>query len=462
MNIVTLITKTLSSILALMFSVSFSLGTAVGFTDGAPINATRRQYDFDNSGLLIGGYNFSMANANETQVGYIEDCGIDFIISGANDTYLDLCAAHGIGVIAKGYNASPMYYKTYGNTSWHSISPSTYRDHPALWGDDMIDEPTSAEFATLQSFSAHYYANTQGKIALINLFPIYANSEQLGNEADIPPVRQALPFLFGDAANSSVDRYKRHVSDYINTIDTDYISVDIYPLGQETVAGETVKTTNGLWLRNLDILAEACRATDRDLWVITQAAGNTGEGGGMRYCDTPADIRWQAFVTLSFGAKAIIHACYNTGWWDTDSHLIDAAGNRTDTYYAAQTVNNELREFADIYGDYSCRGAFLNKAILAAGTDTGYLLPVDKKYKPGVESNAPLLIGCFEANDSAGAAFTVVNMYEPGLNLPAKATLDFGADKTITVYQKGIATVTTAGEVTLNLESGEGVFVTVG
>nr|HQH64322.1 hypothetical protein [Clostridiales bacterium] len=127
-----------------------------------------------------------------------------------------------------------------------------------------------------------------------------------------------------------------------------------------------------------------------------------------------------------------------------------------------QTVNKELRKFADIYGGYSCRGAFLHKAMLAAGTDTGYLLPVAKQYKPGVQSSAPLLIGCFEADGGDGRAFTVVNMYEPGLNLPAKATLDFGAEKAITVYQKGTATVTTADEITLDLESGEGVFITVG
>lgn len=448
--------------MALVAMVTIPLGTTLGVTEGDPIMATRQNYCYDNDKLLIGGYNYDLSHTDAAHVAYVKEAGIDFLITGVNDTFLDLCADNEIGVIAKSRNAPAMYWDASNSAAWYDITPGTYKDHPALWGDDMIDEPTAAGFATLGAAANHYYANTTGKITLINLFPIYANAEQLGNSPEIAPYKKVL-LPFSDFSDASIDKYKRHVSDYINNIDTDYISVDIYPLGVKTdVLGNRVLTTNEYWLRNLDILAEACRETDRDLWVITQAAGNEiDEKGGMRYCDTPADIRWQAYVSLAFGTKAIIHACYDSGWWDRASHLIDAAGNRTDTYYAVQTVDNELKAFADIYGGYNNLGAYLHNGRDAAGAKYGFLMPVDAGAKPVVTSKSPLLIGCFDGKDGNSAGYTVVNMNEPQSGLGAAATLTFDGATKLTVYQKGIATIINANTCTLNLENREGVFITV-
>ena len=104
--------------------------------------------------------------------------------------------------------------------------------------------------------------------------------------------------------NKTILPYRMYVSDYIGAIDSDIISVDIYPLQVEKDSGRMY--TLNYWLWNLDILADACRATGRDLWVITQATGNTiREGGTQRHCDTVEDQRWQNWVSMSFGAKAI-------------------------------------------------------------------------------------------------------------------------------------------------------------
>lgn len=457
-----LIKRVLALVLALVASVTATLGTTIGITGGEPIMATRRDYCYDNNRLLIGGYNYDLSFTDAQHVAYVKEAGIDFLISGVNQPFLDLCAQNGIGVIASSYNAPAMYIDAAGSSAWYNLTPQNYKDHPAIWGDNLIDEPNSAGFATLGAVTDYYFANTTRKLPCINLFPIYANAEQLGNSPEIPAYKQVL-LPFSDFSDPSIDRYKRHVSDYINSIDTDYISVDIYPLGVKTdVTGKRVLTTNTLWLRNLDILAEACRETGRDLWVVTQAAGNDKvEGGGMRYCDTPEDIRWQAYVSLAFGTKAIIHACYNSGWWDRDSHLIDANGNRTDTYYAVQTVDNELKAFADIYGGYNNLGAYLHRGAAAAGTKYGFLMPVDKAAKPGVASISPLLIGCFDGKDGSSKAYSVVNMNEPQTGRSATAKLTFDQTGKITIYQKGVATVLNSNTCTLNLDNREGVFITV-
>lgn len=446
---------------ALALSLTTALGTGLGITPGKPIKATRQDYSFDNQRLLIGGYNFDLSLANEEQVNFVKEAGIDFLITNVREDFLDMCAQKGIGIIAKNYNANAMYGHVSNTDRWFGLSAQNYKDHPALWGDDLIDEPDSPSFEALNEICAHYYNTAKGKIPLINLFPIYANSEQLGNEESIPLWKKVF-FYNTDFSSPGVDRYKRHVSDYINKIDTDYISVDIYPLHlKRNALGDLEKDTYGLWLRNLDILAEACRATDRDLWVITQAAGNTaGEESGMRYADSPADIRWQAYAGLAFGAKAIIHACYSGGWWDRDSHLIDAEGNRTDTYYAAQKVDEELKSFAKVYGSYDNKGAYLLNDTFAAGAQYKYFTPVSDRYKPQIKSADPILVGCFDAKDSASKAFVLVNMHETRTNLPANLSLKVPGASKLTVYQAGkTITFLNDGSCSLSLSNGEGVFI---
>jgi hypothetical protein len=237
--------------------------------------------------------------------------------------------------------------------------------------------------------------------------------------------------------------------------------VDIYPLHVDRETGKL--GTYEYWLRNLDILADACRATGRDLWVVTQAAGNSREeGGGKRWCNDPADQRWQDYVSLAFGAKALIYGCYYGGWWDQGSHMINNAGNRTRTYYAVKKVNEELSVFADVYGNYVSRGAVLFNGSNpnAAGAKLP-LVKIDKQYRPNVITAAPVLCGCFTEKEGNGSAYVFANMYEPETDKEARFTATFPGAKSITVYRKGEAETIEGSTLTLKLENREGVFVTV-
>ncbi len=459
--------KIAALVLALVTVLSgTTAGSVIGFTDGTPIKATRRNYCFDNDRLLIGGYNINEKNKTEEAVKYAKEAGLDFVIANGNEKLLTLCDRYGLGVIATGYtkNAPYVYWSASEETfgKWSLITNDSYNyTHPSLWGDNLIDEPTASVFPYISKACNSYYNNVNGKLPFVNLFPIYANDEQLGNTCTLDETAASV-FWRHDDMNERINSYKQHVSDYINTIDTDYICVDIYPLDRQVKKDGTVTlSTYNLWLRNLDILSEACRKTNRDLWVITQATGQTNTESGKRFCDTPEDIRWQAYTSLAFGAKAIIHACYNGGWWNTDSHLIDSNGNRTDTYYAVQKADKELSAFADIYGKYEHKGAYLENGILAAGNLTHTLITLDDKYKPETETLSPVLIGAFTEKDGDGKAYSVVNMWEPNTKLNAPVKLTFPGVEEITYYRKGVETTVTGDILNITLETGEGIFVTV-
>ena len=248
---------------------------------------------------------------------------------------------------------------------------------------------------------------------------------------------------------------------YISTIDSDVISVDIYPLNVDNNTGKL--STYEYWLRNLDILADACRETGRDLWVVTQAAGNSREeGGGKRWCNDPADQRWQDYVSLAFGAKALIYGCYYGGWWDQGSHMINNAGNRTQTYYAVKKVNEELSVFADVYGNYVSRGAVLfNGANPNAAGAKLPLVKIDKQYQPTMLTAAPVLCGCFTEKEGDGSAYVFANMYEPETGKDATFTATFPGAESLTLYRLGEAAEIKGDTLRLTLNNREGVFVTV-
>ena len=425
-------------------SLPFSCGvrSVVGSTKAEPITATRREYCFDRDRLLLGAYCLTKDEHYETLRMWLKEAGLDFYVGAWGKTLteedLTWLAENGMGVFLP-------------NSGEYSGA-----DSPAIWGIDLRDEPAADEFKTLAADVKMLYEEAPDRFPLINMLPMGVG-DNLGGE------HAKGPFFFSDtridALNRESRQYRMYLNDFIGTVDSDIVSVDIYPLGMDPDTES--KTTFERWLRNLDILADACRTSGRDLWVITQAAGciNKDESGA-RWCDTVEDQRWQNYVSLSFGAKAIIYACYYTGWWDSASHMITDEGERTDTYYAVKQVNEEMAIFSEIYGRYENHGAVLYNGKKAAGAMLD-LLKIDDVFKPDVQTDAPLLCGCFTEKDGDGSAYVFTNMVEPQNGGDAAFTAAFPGAKEITVYRKGEVSRTAGDTLALTLENREGVFVTV-
>ena len=436
--------KLLAFLTALAVFFSGGAASVIGSTDAQPIKATERTYRYDRDRLLFGAYCFPKHGNYDTLREWFKEAGLQFSVGAWGDTFteddLNWMDANGIGFFAPNTG----YYRALRND--------------CVWGIDYRDEPNAADFEGLAQGVKELYEEDEHRLPLVNLFPMYASGEQLGETARIPG---AMGGSWLDAFNTDSIRYRMHVSDYLAAFDSDVISVDIYPLHIDTGTGKL--STYEYWLRNLDILAEACRETGRDLWVVTQAAGNAvEEGGGKRHCDTVEDQRWQNYVSLAFGAKAIIYACYYTGWWDASSHMIDDNGNRTDTYYAVQQATAEMEPFAQEYGKYENHGAVMYNRLnpRAAGAALP-LRKVEARYRPAVVTAAPVLCGCFTEKAGDGSAYVFANMYEPETGKDAFFTAVFPNAESLTVYRKGVAETVQGNRLVLNLENREGVFVTV-
>jgi len=453
------------NIISILSAIVFAL-TGVGesvlcYTAGEPIQATRRDYCFDNSGLIIGGY-----YSTKDELKYCNDAGIEFIIaSGVNKDYLDTAYRYGVGVIASNYNLPYCYadMTDSATAAYVNAQLSAYRDHPALWGDNVIDEPNAPSYDNIAKACEAYYKQHPEKIPYVNLFPMYASDEQLGEYSTLSPLASILT-PFSDQFSTDTIQYKMYTSDYINKIDTDYICMDYYPYSYKTnTLGKATKTTSGAWLRNLDILAEACRETNRDLWIITQASGLTKDGldkDDVRWCDEVSDISQQVYASLAFGSKAIIHALYGSqGWWDTDSHMIGSDGKPTDTYYAVSEVDSYLADFADVYGNYAYTSTYLINSSRVAGYRHGRLACEIISEEGNIKSSNGLLVGTFTGkNDSK--AYIVTNMEELAKEKTAEFKFEVPEGKVATVYANGNV-INKVSSFEMSLEPGAGAYITV-
>lgn len=452
--------------LAIIFSIALLLTgvstSVIGYTEGTPIEATQREYKFDKDKLLIGGY-----YCYYDELDYAAEAGLDFIIdSGITKEYLDKAESLNIGVIAAGYDGLGSFYGSMSEdnaNNWINHDYSAFLNHNALWGIDLIDEPDAASYVNINNACAALYNQNKKLIPLVNLFPNYANNVQLGEESGLNFIQKMFAFI-SDQFNAPTDRYRRYVSDYINKIDTDYISVDFYPYSTHPDKnGNSVKVTNSDWVRNLDFLAEACRETGRSLLVITQAAGETKDGSGMRWCDEKGEINQQMYASLAFGAKSIIHGIFSRhGWWESDSHMIGSDGKPTDTFYAVKEVNKEVKRFADIYADYEYTSTYMLNSKKVAAANDPYLNCEVESEKGRVESENGLLVGTFTGEDGS-KAYIVVNMEELNNNVDAEFVFKQVDGEKVTVYQKGLTSCHTGngGGMGIDLAPGEGVFITV-
>src|SRR5436190_362044 len=95
---------------------------------------------------------------------------------------------------------------------------SRVRAHPAMYSYFITDEPNATNFAGLGKLVAYLRERDPAHLAYINLFPTYANNEQLGTQGD------------------KLTAYKKHLDQFIEIVKPSLLSYDHY---QFAVKGDT-------------------------------------------------------------------------------------------------------------------------------------------------------------------------------------------------------------------------------
>jgi len=329
-----------------------------------------------------------------------------------------------------------------------------FKNHPAYAGAALRDEPGVADFPRLKMHTDSHRAAAPDKIAMVNLFPMYASKDQLGGV-----------------------NYTTYVNRFAEEVDDEILSYDFYPLYGQDGVGTWVQDN---YLRNFEIVAREARRHGSQLWyfIMTLAFNYILRDPGEK------DVRFQIFCALSFGARVIQLFTYGTpGNGDAyfEDSIIDRNGKATTRYDINKKIIAEINSRTGRHAPYTwvgCMtrgkekndmghefdvvfpGGIVHKTRLA-----GTYMDMDHELKAfasvkDFSGDAPLLMGCFEKD--GGEAFTLVNMTDPGKDRAVHGKVAFAGPVKLRVSgMRETYEVDCDGVWDVTLDAGEGVFVEI-
>ena len=418
--------------------------------------------------LLIGAYVCSVQPVDLTADYHMQamaDCHVDYAwhVSGhggtTNTAVLDRYEKYGIGVFEWAGNLGIYTWKGenrfQGEESanpplpieqFEATLPSREAaDHNALWGFYMQDEPNAGDFDWMGAAGAMVQEKVLPDSAImLNLYPNYAAAPQLGRGS-----------------------YRAYIQSFVSNVKSDFICYDHYLYSTPMERLEGFSRT----LENYDIVADICRMKDRDFYVILQNHSNDGEKMDSMTVET---LRFQSYLSMAYGAKSLIWACWIEGW-GTDN-ILNNGGDKSEQYRELQTVNAELEVIEPVYMRYTGKATAILWGEKSNATDTMVGFAKQNKAEKMEQTSLTdlscgdsdyVVVGAFDKNVGDGEAYLFVGCNDIYFDSDVTATVTFKAaspDAKLTAYVRGIPTVLTpdeSGVYTVTIVNADAVFVTV-
>jgi len=184
------------------------------------------------------------------------------------------------------------------------------RTHPALYSYFITDEPGAPAFPGLGRLVAYLRERDPAHLAYINLFPTYANNQQLGTQGD------------------TVTAYREHLRQYLDVVKPALVSYDHYQFAK---AGD-----NDQYFLNLAMVRQAAQQSGVPFLHIVQACTWTPS---MRV-PTGDEMRYLVYTTLAYGAQGISYYVYC--WPGHTGGIALPDGTPTPIYHALKSLNREF------------------------------------------------------------------------------------------------------------------------
>lgn len=204
-------------------------------------------------------------------------------------------------------------------TSPETIVPRV-RNHPALAGYDIFDEPNDDKLPELAENCRRIRALDKEHFCYLNLLPDY------GIE------RKGIP-------------YDKHVRKAAELIPTELISYDQYGIfvNRETGAFNLRQT----YYRNLEIFSAEARKLQKPFWAFALATAH----GSYPIPDT-AQLRFQMYNNLAYGAQGLQYFTYwngGTNRWNFHEAPINIGRRRSVVYERVRELNAEIQRRAFVF-----------------------------------------------------------------------------------------------------------------
>ncbi len=285
-----------------------------------------------------------------------------------------------------------------------------YPESPACWGYMIQDEPGIAQFPELRARVDEIRAKRPGKLGFINLFPDYAAFSQLGFTKDEPGVSEATA-------------YSEYVRRFIEQVNPGLLCMDHYPVLRPDQDGRFY------YCRNLWVMRKYSLEKGIPFWNFfnTQVHGSHTD-------PTEAQLRWQVYTSLAYGAKGVLYFCYWTPSGFGKYHsLITPDGRKTRHYYQAQRINAAVGKLGPLLMELTSTAVchVTQKSNLPEELKGTGLANIQKAEPADPELD--YIVGAFVHHDGRRAVL-IVN-YDIGFTSLATFTFDVPGEKVLEVRQ---------------------------
>jgi len=245
----------------------------------------------------------------------VADCGFNIAMPPSNGAdlkanlrILDACKAVGIKAIIQDWRLDLKAGPKELERTLDAIMKD-YAAHSALAGYMITDEPNAGLFPAIATANQYLLKKDPRRLPFINLFPNYATPDQLGSKS-----------------------YEEHVSTYIETVKPKLVSWDHYL---------QMKGNDSLYFQNMDIVRSQCRKAKLPFIQIILSLPHWSYRN-----PTEADLRWQVFTSVAYGAKGVMYFTY---WVLPEWKLGDGPaimkpdGTRDAKYEMVRRINRRLK-----------------------------------------------------------------------------------------------------------------------
>lgn len=222
-----------------------------------------------------------------------------------------------------------------------------YRAHPALAGYFLVDEPSAARFEEVAAMVEALRRHDPARLAYVNLLPDYISPEGLG----------AATFF-------------DYVERFVVMVRPQLLSYDHYPFKNDS--------DRPSFFDGLSTVRELALRHDLPFMLIVQAMPH-----GHYRDPTEAEMAWQVFHALAFGARGISYFAYWTPVQVPDAdHLkfrygLIEAGKPTLHYFQAARINRTAAALGAELADFRSLGVADGRGEVGFAPPVGPIAAID-------------------------------------------------------------------------------------
>lgn len=227
-----------------------------------------------------------------------------------NGTYVNLFEGTGLKILAKAD------IRSYDRVK--EISKS-----PRLAGYHIKDEPQVKDMPEMGYwFSTIREWDNSDRIFYGNMFPTNGEPKELGGQD-----------------------YQDYVDKFMTYANPNFLSFDMYPVRHHKTEDNIFLAP--LWFENLEIVSAKARHYRVPMWTFVQSCQSSA-AVNMDEQPKPTE-EWMsicAFTGLAYGSQCLQYYMYRWDYspeYNYQNACIDADGNRTDTWYYAQSINRQVQ-----------------------------------------------------------------------------------------------------------------------